>query len=152
LHLAYDFLAGRLHQVQGTDRRGGERLDRYTWQAGDVIVADNGYGYRRSVAWARQQQADVVVRIHPATFPLETDTGQPFNVLRWLRQRGSPEREWVGWCQWQGQRYRVRLMVAKLDAQATQQVSAPQTPQSAIGGSPPSVSPAFAPLSVGGFR
>ena len=106
--------------MQVTDRRGGERLDRYTWQAGDVVVADNGYGYRRSVAWAVQYQAALVVRIHPATFPLETDAGGPFNVLRWLRQRGSPEREWVGWCQWRGQRYRVRLLAAKLDAQATQ--------------------------------
>lgn len=120
LHLAYDFLAGRMSQVQVTDRRGGERLDRYAWQAGDVIVADNGYGYRRSVAWAVQQRADVVVRIYPATFPLETDAGQPFNVLRWLRQRGSAEREWHGWCRWQGQRYRVRLIAAKLDAAATQ--------------------------------
>ena len=65
LHLAYDFLAGRMSHVQVTDRRGGERLDRYTWQAGDVMVADNGYGYRRSVAWAVQQQADVVVRMYP---------------------------------------------------------------------------------------
>ena len=120
LHLAYDFLAGRMSQVQVTDRRGGERLDRYTWQAGDVIVADNGYGYRRSVAWAVQQRADIVVRMYPATFPLETDAGQPFNVLRWLRQAGSQEREWSGWCQWQGQRYRVRLIATKLDAVATQ--------------------------------
>jgi hypothetical protein len=120
LHLAYDFLAGRMSQVRVTDRRGGERLDRYTWQPGDVIVADRGYGYRRSVAWAVQQQADVVVRIHPATCPLETEGGQPFNVLRWLRQRGSSPREWVGWCRWQGQRYRVRLLAGKLDAQATQ--------------------------------
>jgi hypothetical protein len=120
LHLAYAFKAGRMSQVQVTDRRGGERLDRYTWQAGDVIVADNGYGYRRSVAWAVQQQADVVIRMHPATFPLETEAGQPVNVLRWLRQRGSPEREWVGWCQWQKKRYQVRLIAAKLDAPATQ--------------------------------
>lgn len=120
LHLAYDLRAGRMSQVHVTERRGGERLDRYTWQAGDVIVADHGYGYRRSVAWAMQQRADVGVRIYPATFPLETDAGQPFNVLRWLWQRGSPEREWRGWCQWQGQRYRVRLIAAKLDAAATQ--------------------------------
>jgi hypothetical protein len=120
LHLAYDFLAGRMSQVQITDRRGGERLDRYTWRAGDVIVADNGYGYRRSVAWAVQQQADIVVRMYPATFPLETDTGQPFNVLRWLRQRGSTEREWLGWCRWQQQRYRVRLIAAKFNAQTAQ--------------------------------
>jgi hypothetical protein len=120
LHLAYDFLAGRMSQVQVTDRRGGERLDRYRWRAGDVIVADNGYGYRRSVAWAVQQQAHVVVRMYPGTFPLETDAGQPCNVLRWLRQQGHAEREWHGWCQWQGQRYRVRLIAAKLDTAATQ--------------------------------
>src|SRR5215510_1900445 len=56
----------------------------------------------------------------PATFPLETDTGQSFNVWRWLRQPGSPEREWLGWCRWQKQRYRVRLIAATFDAQPTQ--------------------------------
>jgi hypothetical protein len=71
LHLAYDFTAGRLGQGQVTDRRGGEHLGRYQWQAGDVIVADRGYGYRRSVALAVRQHADVILRIHPATFPLE---------------------------------------------------------------------------------
>jgi hypothetical protein len=69
LHLAYDLRAGRMHQVCVTDRRGGEHLARYQWPAGAVIVADRGYGYRRSVATAVRQQADVVVRIHPATFP-----------------------------------------------------------------------------------
>ena len=120
LHLAYDLLAGRMHQVDITDRRGGEHLERYRWHAGEVIVADRGYGYRRSVATAVRQQADVVVRIHPATFPLETEAGQPFHVLRWLRQRGAPEREWHGWCRWAGQRYAVRLVAAKLDPTATQ--------------------------------
>jgi Transposase DDE domain len=120
LHLAYDFLAGRMAQVHVTDRGGGERLDRYAWQAGDVIVADNGYGYRRSVAVAVQQQAEVIVRIHPATFPLETTAGTPFNVLRWLRHHGSPEREGQGWCRWEGRRYAVRLVAAKLDPAAAQ--------------------------------
>jgi len=121
LHLAYDFTAGRLGQVQVTDRRGGEHLGRYQWQAGDVIVADRGYGYRRSVALALRQQADVVLRIHPATFPLETDTGPPCTVLRWLRQRGETARDWHGWCRWQGQRYRVRLIAAQLDPATAQQ-------------------------------
>ena len=67
LHLAYDLLAGRMHQVGVMDRRGGEHLARYQWHAGEVIVADRGYGYRRSVATAVCQQADIVVRIHPAT-------------------------------------------------------------------------------------
>lgn len=119
LHLAYDLLAGRMHQVDITDRRGGEHLERYRWHAGEVIVADRGYGYRRSVATAVRQQADVVVRLHPATFPLETEAGQPFNVLRWLRHRGGAEREWHGRCRWAGQSYTVRLVAAKLDPTAT---------------------------------
>ena len=119
LHLAYDLLAGRMHQVSVTDRHGGEHLERYRWHAGAVIVADRGYGYRRSVATAVRQQADVVVRIHPATFPLETEAGQPCNVLRWLRHPGGAEREWRGWCRWAGQRYPVRLVAAKLDPTAT---------------------------------
>ena len=119
LHLAYDLLAGRMHQVGVTDRRGGEHLERYRWHAGEVIGADRGYGYRRSVATAVRQQADVVVRIHPATFPLETEAGQPFNVLGWLRQRGGSAREWHGWCRWAGQRYPVRLVAAKLAPTAT---------------------------------
>ena len=119
LHLAYDLGAGRMYQVGVTDRRGGEHLAQYRWQAGDVIVADRGYGYRRSVATAVHQQADVVVRIHPATFPLETEAGEAFNVLRWLRQRGEGSREWHGWCRWAGQRYPVRLVAAKLDPTAT---------------------------------
>src|SRR6266853_1410301 len=119
LHLAYDLLAGRMDQVDVTDRRGGEHLARYRWHAGAVIVADRGYGYRRSVATAVRQQADVVVPVHPATYPLETEAGQPFNVLRWLRQRGGSEREWHGWCRWGDQRYPVRLVAAKLDPTAT---------------------------------
>ena len=119
LHLAYDLLAGRMHQVSVTDRHGGEHLERYRWHAGEVIVADRGYGYRRSVATAVRQQADVIVRIHPATFPLETAGGQPFNVLGWLRQGSDTAQEWHGWCRWAGQRYPVRLVATKLDPTAT---------------------------------
>src|SRR3989449_7021252 len=88
LHLAYDFTVGRMSQVRVTDRHGGEHLAQYTWQAGDVIVADRGYGYRRSVATAGRQQAEGGVRIHPATFPPGKGAAQPFNGPRWLRQRG----------------------------------------------------------------
>jgi hypothetical protein len=121
LPLAYDCTAGRLGQLQVTDRRGGEHLGRYQWQPGEVIVADRGSGYRRSVALAVRQHADVLLRIHPATFPLETEAGQPFSVWRWLRRPGGTTREWHGWCGWQGCRYRVRLVAATLDPAAARQ-------------------------------
>jgi hypothetical protein len=104
LHLADDFTVGRMSQVRVTDRHGGEHLERYRWHAGEVIVADRGYGDRRSVATAVRQPAAVIVRIHPATLPLATEAGQPGNVLRWLRHRGGAARAWRGWGRWAGQR------------------------------------------------
>jgi hypothetical protein len=121
LHLAYDLTVGRLGQVQVTERRGGEHLERYQWQTGDVVVADRGDGYHRSVALAVRQHADVGVRMPPATFPLETDTGQPLAVWRWLRQPRDTTGDWHGWCRWQGGRYRVRLVAAHLDPAAARQ-------------------------------
>jgi len=102
--LAYDCPAGRLGQVQGPDRRGGEHLGRDHGQPGEVMVGDRGSGYRRRVALAVRQHADVLLRLHPATFPLATAAGQPCAVLRWRRHRGEAQRAWPGWCRWEGQR------------------------------------------------
>jgi hypothetical protein len=114
LHVAYDFTAGRLAQVRVTDRYGGERLVPFVLQPGDIAVADNGYGDRTSVASATRQQADVVLRVTPATFPLETAAGEAFEVVPWLRTPGQATREWHGWCAWEHQRYAVRLLAAQL--------------------------------------
>jgi hypothetical protein len=48
LHTAYDFTAGRLSEVVLGERSSGEHLDHYVLQAGDIVVADSGYGYRRN--------------------------------------------------------------------------------------------------------
>ncbi|RPJ19988.1 MAG: hypothetical protein EHM35_20070, partial [Planctomycetaceae bacterium] len=100
--------------VRVTDRYGGESLVPFALQPGDIAVADNGYGYRMSVASATHQQADVVLRVTPATFPLETAAGEAFEVIPWLRTPGPAIREWHGWCAWEHQRYAVRLLAAQL--------------------------------------
>jgi hypothetical protein len=120
LHLAYDFTAGRLEQVRVTDRYGGESLGPLALQPGDSAVADNGYGYRTSVASAVRQQADVVLRVTPATFPLETAAGATFEVVPWLRTLGPAMREWQGWCRYEHQRYAVRLLAAQLPSTAAE--------------------------------
>jgi hypothetical protein len=98
-----------------TDQSGGEHLGYYRLQPGDIVVADNGYGYRRSVATVRKQQAHVVIRVRPATFPFEQADGTVVDVVAQLRKRGSTIREWAGWCtDAEGERYRVRLIAAKL--------------------------------------
>ena len=117
--LADDLLAGRLPQGDIPARRGGAHLERYRWPAGEVMVADRGSGSRRRVATALRQQADVVVRIHPAPLPLDTEAGQPCTGRRWLRQRGGAERAGHGGWRWAGQPYAVRLVAAQLEPTAT---------------------------------
>jgi Transposase DDE domain len=115
LHTAYNFTVGRLAQVTLTDQSGGEHLGYYRLQPGDIVVADNGYGYRRSVATVCKQQAHVVIRVRPATFPFEQADGQVVDVVAQLRKRGPSVRAWRGWCtDADGERYRVRLLAAKL--------------------------------------
>jgi hypothetical protein len=120
LHLADDFTAGRLGQVRVTGRYGGERLAPFALRPGDIAVADTGYGSRASVAAAAGQRADVVLRIPPATFPLETAAEQPCEVLAWLRAAGGSAREWRGWCRWERQRYGVRLLATRLSPAAAE--------------------------------
>lgn len=124
LHTMYNFTVGRLVQVTLTDQSGGEHLGHYRLQPGDIVVADNGYGYRRSVGLVRKQQAHLVCRVRPATFPLEQASGATIDLVADLRRPGAKWREWYGWCRdADGERYRVRVIAVKLppgEAQAAQ--------------------------------
>ncbi len=120
VHTAYDLLTARFAEVTVTDKHGGESLLHYHLHPGDIVVADNGYGYRRSVAVAHGQHADVVLHITPDTFPLEDSTQQPLAVLDWLRTPGDSMRSQVCWCCWEGQRYQVRLVALALSATAAE--------------------------------
>lgn len=118
-HMAYDLTRGRLAQVTLTERAGGEHLGHYALQPGDLVVADSGYGYRRSVALVNAQQADVIIRIRPTTFPLETASGHVVDVVAALQRRGPPVRTWDGWCTTaDGERFQVRLIAGQLTPQA----------------------------------
>jgi hypothetical protein len=119
LHTAYDLVVGRLSHLHITDCHTAEMLTLYDLQPGDIAVADNAYGYRRSIAHAVERQADTVLRITPATFPLETAAGTPLDVVAWLRKAGPNMRSRACWCQWQGQRYGLRLVALKKSAEAT---------------------------------
>jgi len=118
VHFAYDFTAGRMDDVVVTDQHSAERLAHFMLRRGDIAVADNGYGYRASVATAVRQGADVVLRITPATFPVETAASQAFDLVAWLRQGSAAQQEWQGWCVHDAQRYAVRVLAARLPPEA----------------------------------
>jgi Transposase DDE domain len=116
VHLAYELLAGRMQQVRVSDRKGAEKLSHFELACGDIVVADSGYGYRKQLAFAQDKQADVVLRVTLATFPLEQDDGQPFDAAGWVLTQHAALAEWQGWCRSDGKRYRVRLLASKLPA------------------------------------
>lgn len=125
LHTAYDLRAARLCQVTVTDRHVGESLLHYRLRPGDIVLTDNGYGYRRSIALVVKLQAHTVVRITPSSFPLEDKQGQPIDVLLWLAKLGAG----IGsvqslrcWCRWEEQRYEVRLIARRLSEETTRRV------------------------------
>jgi hypothetical protein len=118
VHFAYNFTVGRMDEVVVTDQDTAERLAHFTLRPGDIAVVDNGYGYRASVAIAVGQGADVVLRITPATFPVETATSQVFDLPAWLGQGGAAQQEWQGWCVHDTQRYAVRVLAARLPPEA----------------------------------
>jgi Transposase DDE domain len=120
LHSAYDLRAGRLSEVTVTDEHTAESLAHYRLQAGDVVVADNGYGYRRSVALLAQQHADGIFRITPSTFPLQDASGQAIAVQTWLSRAGEAMRSLACWCCYQGQPYAVRLIALQLPQEAAE--------------------------------
>jgi hypothetical protein len=118
-HTAYDLSAGRLHTLRLTDDHTGEHLEHYALAAGDIAVADSGYGYRRSVAAAGRQGADVVLRIWPSTCPLETADGAPVDVAAWLASEPRRQRERALYVRYRKQRYAVRVIAQRLSAAAT---------------------------------
>jgi hypothetical protein len=115
LHTAYDLIAGRLGQMVVTDHTQGEKLDHFELEVGDIVVSDGGYGHRSSVAAVKKKRADGVFRIHPDTFPLEDEFGQPLDLWPLLRKTKGP-RLWErqAYCIHNQQRYAVRVIAGKL--------------------------------------
>ena len=126
VHVAYDLLAGQLDQVTVTNHYGAESLQHYALTPGDLLVADGGYGTRAAVAVAQAARADVVLRIHLNSFPLEQGDGQPFDALRWLQQAERESRSLTVWCSAsrpvagvaRRSRHQLRLLAWRLPAPA----------------------------------
>jgi hypothetical protein len=80
---------------QGT----GEKLGRFTFQAGELVLADAGYSHVAGVAAVVKQQADVCLRLNPRQLPLEDEQGGAFDPLRAARglMRAGEMAEWAVW-------------------------------------------------------
>jgi hypothetical protein len=67
-----------------TDVHGGEFLQRLPVSRGDVVLADRGYCKKVGLAPLLETGADIVMRLLPSSFPLESRDGKALNLAERL--------------------------------------------------------------------
>ena len=105
-----------------TDRHGGERLGRFVFRPGEVVLADRGYCHRAGVAQVLAAGAAVVVRLVPTSFPLQDAKGRAFDVLaKCAGLTVGQQREGQVWFEHGGRRRALRLCVLRKSQSATEE-------------------------------
>jgi hypothetical protein len=66
-HVSIDPATGKIRSVELTDDSGGEKLGRYHFAEGQVVLGDRAYGTARGLHAVREQGAHAVVRFNPAS-------------------------------------------------------------------------------------
>lgn len=85
LHLGLDLGSNRIDAIELTDAKGAEGLERFSVQAGEILIGDRGYGTRAGMAHVAKQGAFFIIRFPWRNVPLQTSDGQPFSLLEALR-------------------------------------------------------------------
>jgi len=80
LHVSYD-LSGRVDGLELTDDKGAERLSRFSWQAGDIAIADRGYVRPAELRAVVDGGAHLLVRTGWNALRLADASGEPFDLF-----------------------------------------------------------------------
>ncbi len=86
VHLSMDLGTNRTTAIDLTDWRGGETLERFTFRAGEIVIADRGYGTRGGLGYAARAGAHFIVRFAWSNLPLEKANGDSLDLLAALRR------------------------------------------------------------------
>jgi len=109
----------------------GERLGRFTFQAGELVLADAGYCHPPGIAAAVRQGADVCVRLNRSSLPLLDAKDRPFPLLRKIRtlRRAGETAEWWVWVRSADQTIGGRLCGIRKSEEAVQRAQRKLTRQ-----------------------
>lgn len=91
VHASFDLQQFRMDALELTSAKSGESLHRFRWQAGEVGVADRGYGSRQGISACKQAGAEIIVRLSLKNCPLQTRAGEPLSLLAVGRGLGETE-------------------------------------------------------------
>lgn len=97
-----------------TDSRGAEKLGRFAFAPGEIVLADRGYCHRSGAALVLESGADLVLRLNWSAFPLLDSVGKPLDLLRKVRSlRGQKTGEWKVIFTHEGKTYPLRLCAVR---------------------------------------
>lgn len=119
IHMGFDLGEMSITDVELTPTNSGESLRRHIQGGGEVLLADRGYGRRPQIAAALSGGANVVIRIHYMTVPLEDSKGRPLRTLSLLKTLQSHEiGDWSVYMRHGNRRFRLRLVAVKKSREA----------------------------------
>lgn len=81
LHLSMDLRTHRIDQLELTDAKGGETLNRFTFAPGDVAIVDRGYAHREPLGRVARAGAYFIARLTWSNLPLEKRDGERFDLF-----------------------------------------------------------------------
>ena len=100
----------------------GERLGRFVFQPGELVLADAGYSTVQGIAAVSAQQAYLCVRLNPASVPLWDEQRLPFNLREKIRMLNAAGRcaDWPVCVQSGGEWIAGRLCAIRKSEQAVE--------------------------------
>lgn len=117
VHLSYSFSENRVNQIQVSDHHTAESLLHFSIKPGDIFLADAGYGTAKNYAYAREQKADVILRMTPSNLPIYNAEGKKIDPSAFLKEEGGEKeaiKERFGWIRYQEDWHFVRILATKL--------------------------------------
>ena len=93
LHVGYDLATGQVDQLELTDGRGAENLQRLTYRPGDIVLGDRGYARPRDLRPVMDAGADFIVRTGWNSLRLLQANGEPFDLFAALAAQTEQEGE-----------------------------------------------------------
>lgn len=101
----------------------GEKLGRFQFRTGELVLADAGYSHPAGVAAVHQAGAHLCVRVNPVALPLEQANGKRFPLLAKIKtlRRAAEAREWPVWVRSGGIRIPGRVCAIRKTQAAIEQ-------------------------------
>jgi DDE family transposase len=93
LHVGYDLATGQVDQLELTDGKGAENLQRLTYRPGDIVLGDRYYARPRDLRPVLDAGANFIVRTGWNSLRMLRPNGEPFDLFATLAAQTEQESE-----------------------------------------------------------